>query len=576
MAAVARSFREQHPAAYPPESGWDLEMSPLLEAEVGKIRPALLALLGAGALVLLITCGNLANLQLTRALERRREVAVRSALGATRGRVMRQLLTESTLLALIGGVPALLLAYWGLRSLVALAPPGVPRLDEVSLHARVFLFTFAVAALAGFVSGLIPALQVSRSGLYENLKESAGRSTSGLGGRRFRQSLVVAEVALSLVVLIGAGLLVRSFVGLQRADLGFDPSGLLTMKITLPDARYPEAPEVVGYFQRVLQRVNGLSGVSGAGLVSNLPLSGANSSHGISFEGKQLPAGEVAHEVDFRSVSPGYFEAMRIPVAQGRAFRAADDAQSAPVVIVDELLAERFWPGESPVGRRLKMGPLEAPTPWMTVVGVVEHVQNQGADAGSDREQIYYPYPQRPQAGMTLVVRSASGDPLNLAGSVRDQVLAVDRQQPVSAVRTMEDWFSDSLSRPRFSMLLLSVFAGASLFLVVIGTYGVVATSTAERTREIGIRMAMGAARSEILKLVLSGSLAIAGLGVGLGLVGAFVSTRVLGSLLHGVSVTDPLVFVFVPLLLAAIILVATFLPARRASRLDPLRALRS
>ncbi|HSG39412.1 MAG TPA: ABC transporter permease, partial [Thermoanaerobaculia bacterium] len=575
MSRVARRFQEQYPDAYPPESGWDLEISPLLEAEVGKIRPALLALLGAGALVLLITCGNLANLQLTRALERRRELAVRSALGATRGRVVRQFLTESTLLALIGGIPALLLAHWGLRSLVALAPPGIPRLDEVSLDARVFLFTFVVAALAGFLSGLLPALHASRSGLYENLKEGAGRSTGSLGGRRLRQTLVVAEVALSLVVLIGAGLLLRSFMGLQRADLGFDPTGLLTMEINLPDARYPEAPEVIGFFQRVLDGMDGLPGVSGAGLVSSLPLSGTNSSHGISFEGKQLPPGEVAHEVDFRSVSPGYFEVMRIPVAQGRAFRAADDAQSTPVVIVDELLAERFWPGESPVGRRLKMGPLEAPTPWMTIVGVVKHVQNQGADAGSDREQIYYPYPQRPRAGMTLVVRSASGDPMTLAGSVRDQVLAVDRQQPVSAARTMEDWFSDSLSRPRFSMLLLAVFAGVSLFLVVIGTYGVVSTSTAERTREIAIRMAMGAVRGDILRLLLSGSLILAGSGVGLGLLVAFAATRVLGGLLHGVSATDPLVFVAVPLLLAAVILLATYLPARRASRLQPVAALR-
>lgn len=575
MSRIAARFQEQYPDAYPAASGWGIESAPLLEAEVGKIRPALLALLGAAGLVLLITSVNLASLQLTRALQRRRELAVRSALGASRGRIVRQLLTESTLLALIGGIPALLLGYWGVRSLVALAPPGIPRLDEVHPDLRVFLFTFAVAALAGLLAGLLPALQVSRAGLYEDLKEGAGRSTSGLGGRRLRQLLVIAEVALSLVVLIGAGLLVRSFVGLRHADLGFSPSGLLTVQITLPDARYPEAPEVIGYFQRVLQRVNGLPGVSGAGLVSSLPLSGANSSHGISFEGKQLPAGEVAHEVDFRSVSPEYFDVMRIPLTQGRAFRASDDAQAPGVVIVDESLASRFWPGESPVGRRLKQGPHEAPTPWLTVVGVVKHVQNQGADAGSDREQIYYPYPQNPRAGMTLVVRSATGDPLALAGPVRSQLLAVDREQPVSAVRTMEDWFADSLSRPRFATLLLSTFAAVSLFLVVIGVYGVVATSTAERTREIGIRMAMGAVRTDVLRLVLAGSLAIAAVGLGLGLLASFTAARALGSLLHGVSATDPLVFLAVPLLLAAVILAATLLPALRASRLDPLAALR-
>ncbi|HEX4495042.1 MAG TPA: ADOP family duplicated permease, partial [Thermoanaerobaculia bacterium] len=537
--------------------------------------PALLALLGAAGLVLLITAVNLANLQLTRALQRRRELALRSAVGATRGRIVRQLLTESTLLALIGGIPALLLAYWGVRSLVALAPPGIPRLDEVALNAPIFLFTFAVAALAGVLSGLLPALQVSRSGLYEDLKESTGRTTGGLGGRRLRQLLVVFEVALSLVVLVGAGLLLRSFLGLERADLGFDPNGLLTYQITLPDARYPEAPQVIGYFQRVLQRINGLPGVSGVGLVSNLPLSGANSSHGISFDGKQLPAGEVAHEVDFRSVSPGYFEVMKIPLSQGRSFGAADDAQAPAVVIVDEPLAARFWPGENPVGRRLKQGPHEVPTPWLTIVGVVKHTRNQGAEAGSDREQVYYPYPQFPRAGMTLVARSATAAPLGLAGPIRDQIMAVDREQPVSAARTMEDWFADSLARPRFSMLLLSIFAGVSLFLVVIGVYGVVSTSTAERAREIGIRMAMGAARRDVLWLVLSGSLALAALGVGLGLLAAFAATRALGSLLHGVSATDPLVFLGVSLLLTAIILIATFLPAFRASRLDPLAVLR-
>jgi putative ABC transport system permease protein len=575
MKGIAARFQEQYPDAYPAASGWRIEATPLLEAEVGKIRPALLALLGAASLVLLITCVNLATLQLTRALQRRRELAVRSALGASRGRVVRQLLTESILLALIGGIPALLLGYWGVRSLVALAPPGIPRLDEVSPDFRIFLFTFGVAALAGLISGLLPALQVSRTGLYEDLKEGAGRSTSGRGGRRLRQLLVIAEVALSLVVLIGAGLLVRSFVGLRHADLGFTPSGLLTLQITLPDARYPEAPEVIGYFQRVVQRVNGLPGVSGVGLVSGLPLSGTNSSHGISFEDKQLPAGEVAHEVDFRSVSPEYFDVMKIPLAQGRVFRASDGAKDPGVVIVDESLAARFWPGENPVGRHLKQGPHEVPTPWLTIVGVVKHVQNQGTDAGSDREQIYYPYPQLPRAGMSLVVRSAAGDPLALAGPVRNQLLAVDREQPVSAARTMEDWFADSLSRPRFAMLLLSIFAGVSLFLVIIGVYGVVATSTAERTREIGIRMALGAARTDVLRLVLAGSLAIAAVGLGLGLLVAFAATRALGSLLHGVSATDPVIFITVPLLVAVVILAATLLPALRASRLDPLTALR-
>lgn len=573
--AVARSFREQYPDSYAESRGFGLRADSLLETQIGAVRPALLALFGAGLLVLLIGCVNVANLLLIRSYRRGRELAIRTAIGASRKRLARQLLAESLLLALLGGAAGLLLAFGVLRSLGSLIPVDIPRSGSISLDLYAFGFTLALSLLAGALAGLAPVLQVASSDLFGKLKDGAGRSSDNIRGRRFRSALVVAEVAIALVVLVGGGLLIRNFVLLTRVDPGFDPDRVLTMKIAVSELKTEDPVRMLSFQSELLARVRSLPGVQEAGLVSQLPLGGTNSSHGVTVEGASLDASGAAYEVDFRSASPGYFQAMGIPLLAGRSFAASDGQDAAGVVIVDELLARRYWLGEDPLGKRLKQGRPDSTQPWLTVIGVVRHVKHVGVDQDSEREQIYYSYLQRPWPDMSLVLRSTSADPLTLAGPVRAQLREIDGDQPAAEVRSMQDWYSESLSKPRFSMLLLSLFALVSLVLVAVGTYGVIATSTLERTQEIGIRMALGAKRSSALELVVRHSLGLALLGVTIGILLTLLSTRLLESQVHRLSVTDPLTIVGVSLFLLMIVLVASLLPAYRATRVDPILALR-
>lgn len=572
---VARSFLEQYPDSYPESRGFGLRADSLLETQIGEVRPALLALLGAGLLVLLIGCVNVANLLLIRSYRRGKELALRTALGATRRRLAWQLLAESLVLSLLGGAAGLLFAFWALQSLDSLIPVDIPRSEGISLDLYAFGFTLLLSLLAGALAGLAPVLQIAGSDLFGKLKDGTGRSSDNIRGRRFRSALVVAEVAVALVVLVGGGLLIRNFMLLTRVDPGFDPERVLTMKIAISELKYEDPLQMLGFQSELLARVHALPGVEKAGLVSQLPLGGTNSSHGVTVEGAPRDPSGMAYEVDFRSASPGYFQALGIPLLAGRSFSASDDQNAVGVVIVDEIFARRSWPGESPLGKRLKQGRPDSTRPWLTVIGVVRHVKHGGVDQDSEREQIYYSYLQRPWPDMSLVVRSASSDPLSLAGPVRARIRELASDQPAAAVRSMEDWYAESLSKPRFSMLLLSLFALVSLVLVAIGTYAVIATSTLERTQEIGIRMALGAKRSSALELVVRHSLGLALLGVVIGIALALLSTRLLASQVHRLSVTDPLTIAGVSLFLLGVVLMASLLPAWRATRVDPVLALR-
>ncbi|HEV3468003.1 MAG TPA: ABC transporter permease, partial [Pyrinomonadaceae bacterium] len=567
MDAIAAQLREQHPDT---NAGAGAAVASLHEQAVGGIRPALLTFLAAVGLVLLIACANVANLLLARAAARQKEMAVRMALGAGRLRIVRQLLTESVLLASLGGAAGLLLALWATNLLAALGSGAIPRPDEIGLDSRVLLFTLGVSLLTGVAFGLAPALAASRPNLHEMLKEGGRCQTGGAGRKRLRSFLVVSEVALSLLLLVGAGLLVKSFVRLQQVNPGFDPRNVLTMYAFLPGARYPEEWQHADFFEKVLERARQLPGVEAAGVVSNLPVSGNFDRIGLYVEGHEAAGREDIPDPERYMVDAGYFKAMRIPLLGGRAFGPQDTAEAPPVVIVNEGLARRFWPEGGALGKRIRTDPSR---PWMTVVGVVGEVRHYGLETAPTM-QLYLPHRQVPSQVMTLVVRCA-GDPAALAAAVREQVWAVDKDQPVYNVRTMEQLLGESLAQRRFTMLLVAVFAGAALLLAAVGLYGVMSYAVAQRTHEIGIRMALGAQRRDVLRIMLGQGMSLTLAGVCLGLAAAAGLTRVLASLLYGVSATDPSVYAGVTLILTAVAFLASSIPARKATRVDPVIALR-
>ena len=553
-------------------NGWRVRLTNLHEFMVGAVRPSLLILLGAVAFVLLIACANVANLLLARATARQKEIAVRTALGASRLRIVRQLLTESVLLSLGGGAGGVLLSVWLTDLFIAVSPPNAPRFDEIRPDARVFLFALALAVLTGVVFGLAPALQASRPDLNESLKEGGRSGAEGGRRNRVRSLLMVAEIALSFMLLAGAGLLIKSFMRLRDVSPGFNANGVLAMRLSLPSAKYPKGQPRVDMYRQVFERVRALPGVESAGAVLSLPLGGDTFNVGRSFirEGRPMTPEESAN-ASYLVATPDYFRTLAIPLVAGRAFTEQDTEQSPMVVIVNETMARKYWPGESPVGKRI--------TIWRDekfareVVGVVGDTR--AALDTPPGAQMYVPFAQDAGWGsMTMVVRTTV-EPSSLAGAVRGEIHALDKTLPVYNVRTMNEVAAASVAPRRAAMLLLTAFAAVALLLAVLGIYGVTAYYVTQRTHEIGIRMALGAQTRDVLRLVVGQGIRLTLVGLALGIACAFALTRVMASLLYGVKPTDPATFTGGALLLALVALVACYLPARRATKVDPMVALR-
>jgi putative ABC transport system permease protein len=569
MDTIASRIEVQHPE----NKGWGVQVISLRDQVVGYVSPALEVLMGAVAFVLLVACVNLANLLLSRSAAREREVAIRAALGANRARVVRQLLTESLLLAGLGGALGLLLACWGMNSLLALAPADMPGIDSVGLNTQVLGFTLLVTLATGLLFGLVPALGISNPDLQACLKESSRGSTEGSRSHRLRGLLVAAEFSLAFVLVIGAALMVKTLIRLSHFSLGFNPDHVLSMRIPLRGPQYKSHREEAEFFRRLLAQVQTLPGVLSASVTSGLPV--ANwAGMGFVTENDPHPAPELMPDANYLVIAPHYFQTMGIPLRAGRAFSDGDTERSQRVVIVNEELARRNWPGQDPIGMRLRTGTDEN-LPWLTVVGVAANVRTMGPDAEFQPE-LYIPYTQYPWLlSPRLMVVRTTVDPLAMTSSIRREVLTLDKNQPVSEIRTLDQVAGETAAQRQFLMVLLGIFAALALILAGVGIYGVLAYSVARRTHEIGVRMALGAARADVMKLVLAQGLRFAFFGVLAGLAGALLLTRVLASLLFGVSPTDPVTFALVTGLLALVAFLACYIPARRATKVDPMEALR-
>jgi predicted permease len=568
---IASRIREQDRR----DPTFTISVVPLLDQVVGNVRRAVLVLLGAVGLVLLIACANVANLLLARAAGRQKEIAIRSALGADRKRLIGQMLTESVLISLLGGIAGLGLAAASLYLMRAINPGNIPRLDEIGINGEVLFFTLSVSTLTGIVFGMAPALRAARVDVNSSLKAGGRDSrTGGLGiGRdKLRSLLVVTELALSLLLLIGAGLLIRSFAHIQTVRPGFDPDNVISLQVSLGGPRYqhPNEQATARFYEELGQRVSNLPGVKAQGAVSALPLTASVGWGGVEVEGYVPPPSEPELQVDLRIATPDYFRALDVPLMDGRFFSDSDTADSMPVVLIDKKMADRFWPGESAVGKRVRNG---SKGKWLNIVGVVGVVKQYGLDADT-RMVVYYPNKRATSGSMYLVARTSVA-PESVASAIVGEVHALDSEAPVYDVRTMKDRLSDSLARRRFSAVMLSAFACFALALAAIGVYAILSYTVSQGVHDIGVRLALGAQRGSIVRLVVGHGMVLALAGIGGGLIGGAILTRLMASLLYGTSATDSLTFAGVAGLLALIALAACYIPARRATRIDPIRALR-
>ena len=573
LASIAQRLSAEYPRT---NEGLGFVVHSLHQDYVGNLRLPILILFAAVGLVLLIACANVANLLLAQATTRRKEIAIRIALGARRWTIVRRLLVESLLLAAGGGLLGVLGAFWGVTALAKLLPDSLSKLQNVSIDARVLLFTLGVSVLTAVIFGGVPALLAARTQPGATLSDVARDTAGGASGRHVRRVLVVSEVALAVVLLVSAGLLIRSFQLLRQVDTGFTTENALTMRMVLPFPKYAKAEARRAFYDEVLRKIEDVPGVESAGMITFLPLSFNGMNFSFSVEGRPSPSDTKLPFALFRVVSPDYFRAMGIPLRRGRYFDTRDAVDSQPAVLINRSFAEQYWPGEEAVGKRLKVGPVDSPNAWLTIVGVVGDVRQTGLY--EQKLEFYVPYAQERRSFMAprdLVVRTSS-DPGSIAAAVRQAVWSVDKDQPVSKVRTLDQVFAAAISQERFQTLMLGLFATLALLLACVGLYGVISYAVVQRTHEIGVRMALGAQPADVLRLVIRQgmTLTLAGLVVGI-VAGTFV-TRVLTDLLFGVTPRDPLTFVGVPVLLLVVALLACYIPARRATRIDPLIALRS
>jgi putative ABC transport system permease protein len=549
-------------------------VNPLHEEMVGNMKPALLILLGAVAFVLLIACANVANLLLARAAVRHKEIALRLALGADRVRLTKQLLVESVMLSLVGAAVGLVLAYAGLQVLTRFIPPDVAHAEMITIDGKVLVFTLIVALVTGLIFGLAPASQAAHFNLNDTLKEGGRDFGAGPRGKRLRSALVIAEVAVSFILLIGAGLLINSFMHLRNLDPGFRADHLLALNVDLSEVKYPDTGRRTAFFDELVRRVQALPGVRSVAVAGNLPFTYNGDSMPIGVEGLPDPPPDQWPDVIWRTVGPNYFGTMGIPLVRGRDFTDQDTLDTTLTVVISEQTAKHYWPNDDPIGKRLKPGSTTGSSPWRTVIGVVKDVR-QNDFVAEPKMQMYFSFRQvKSLVANALVVRT-SVDPLSLATSVRNSVWAVDKDQTVANMDSMEHVVAGAVARQRFSMLLLAIFAGVALVLAAVGIYGVMSYSVAQQTREIGIRMALGAQRSDVLKMTIKQGLKLVGLGLVIGLAAAFVLTRVMATLLFGISATDPLTFITISFVLLVVAMVASYIPSVRAMRVDPMVALR-
>jgi putative ABC transport system permease protein len=576
MTTISSRLEQQYPAD---DKGWGAVVIPLREQIVGDVRPALLILLGAVAFVLMIACANVANLTLAKTFARRKEIAIRSALGAGRGRILQQVLAETVLLSLVGGLIGLFIAKAGTALITNFLADSLPRSLEISLDGWVLGFTLVVSLLTGIVAGLAPAFRLTKPDLNEALKQS-GRTGSESGGGRVRNLLVVSEVALSLMLLVGAGLMIRSLWLLRSVDPGFDPTNVITMTVAVPRSKFASPLQETQFFDSALARVRALPGVTTAGLIDDLPLDNSGSHQPIAIQGRPVVPMAEQPEVDVRVISPDYLRTMRVPLRRGRELSASDTQDRPYAVLISESMAQRFWPNEDPIGKHLTL--TFAPEKPREIVGIVGDVKQDGLDAKSPSATLYYPVAQigMPMTGewrsftTSLAVRTAS-HPDSLVSAVTNAIHEVDREIPLVDVTTMEDLITNSISQRRFNMLLFAAFAGLAVLLAAVGIYSVLAYAVRRRVREIGIRMALGAQVTDVLRLVVTEGMTPTLIGVAIGLAGALALGRVLATLIYGIQATDPLTIASVSLLLIAIALVASLIPAYRATRIEPIKALR-